>query len=165
MLTMTVQPSFHWHESVYVHAELSLRSQRTDERLGQKRLKPHKESHSPCLIVLAVLLNANSVTAAQPVLLLPAHMVVTSITGVKREEGQYSCSHVAWFGFKMAVWPTMCGISAILRSPCQGIGSLGRWSHAGLKLTHSYLVTRSRVLQSGVIVEVFEPQTQSDTKE
>lgn len=77
MLTMTVQPSFHWHESVYVHAELSLRSQRTDERLGQKRLKPHKESHSPCLIVLAVLLNANSVTAAQPVLLLPAHMVVT----------------------------------------------------------------------------------------
>lgn len=68
-----------------MHAELSLRSQRTDERLGQKRLKPHKKSHSPCLIVLAVLLNAKSVTAAQPVLLLPAHMVVTLPSLASRE--------------------------------------------------------------------------------
>lgn len=93
-----------------------------------------------------------------------SHGCNSPITGGRREEGQYNCSRVAWFGFKMAAWPTMCGISTILRPPCQGIGSQGCRSHAGLKFTHSYLVTRSRVQQSGVIFEVFEPQAQSDTK-
>lgn len=97
-----------------------------------------------------------------------SHGCNSPITGGRREggreEGQYSCSRVAWFGFKMAAWPTMCGISTILRPPCQGAGSQGCGSHAGLKLTHSYLVTRSRVQQSGVILVVFEPQAWSGSE-
>lgn len=48
------------------------------------RLEPHKESHSPCLTVLAVLLNANIVTAAQLVLLLLAHIVATLLSLASR---------------------------------------------------------------------------------
>lgn len=93
-----------------------------------------------------------------------SHGCNSPITGGGREEGLYNCSRVAWFGFKMAAWPTMCGISTIHRPPCQGIGSQGCRSHADLKFTHSYLVTRRRVQQSAVILKVFEPQVQSDTQ-
>lgn len=81
MLLIAVQPHFPSHQGLYMHTELS---QRTHQRPGQKRLELHKESHSPCLTVLAVLLNANIVTTAQPVLLLLAHMVVTLLSLASR---------------------------------------------------------------------------------
>lgn len=81
-----------------------------------------------------------------------------------RKKGSYNCSHVAWFGFKMAAWPTMHGISTILHPPCQGAGSQVCRSHAGLKLTDSYLVSESRVQRSAVILVVFKPQENDKQK-
>lgn len=64
-----------------MHTELSKQAR---WRPGQKKLEPHKESHSPRITVLAVLLNANIVTSAQLVLLLLAHMVATLLSLVSR---------------------------------------------------------------------------------
>lgn len=65
--------------------------------------------------------------------------------------GLYICICAAWFGFKMAMGPTMCGISVILYAPCRRVGSLGCRFHADLKHTHthtrSYLGNWKRVLR------------------
>lgn len=102
--------------------ELSLRSQQTDEKQAKERGTTHRVPFTLSLSVSIVLI-ANSVTAAQPALHLP-YGCNSPITGIRRERCQYN------FGFKTAVWPTTCGISAILRPLCQGIGSLGCWSQA-----------------------------------
>lgn len=111
-----------------VHAELSEKSQKTYQRTGQETLTTQivlfNLSYSISNFVKWQLCDSSAACSAAP-----------SVIGVKRAEGSISVFVLPGLGFKMAMGPTMCGISAILYTPCQGVGSQGCRFHTDLKHT------------------------------
>lgn len=158
---MTAQASIHSRENVYEYmcmTELSLRSQRAEEKRAEERGTTQRAPFTLSLSV-SIVLNANCVTAAQPVLHLPALMVLTLPSPASGGRGaRITAVMMPGLGLKR-----QCDQLCVQSQPFFVLSA--KESAAWVADPKHVFICAHWRLGGGVIVEVFEPQAQPDTKE